>query len=159
MRTVEPSEQKLQEFLSESVDDRNVLMVNLLRFNEQAQYTSLESTSPVDGKTAYQRYSGEVVKLVWEVGGQVLWIGKVRSNFIMPSEEEWDEFMLVYYPSRSAFVRMIQSEAYGKIVHHRTAALKDSRLIETVPREIPRWVLRTGRWMIQMKSLFRPQIA
>jgi len=42
--------------------------------------------------------------------------------------------LLVEYPSREAFASMIQSSAYAAIVHHRTAALRDSRLIATTAR-------------------------
>jgi len=57
---------------------------------------------------------------------------------IGPSEESWDEAILVEYPSRSAFVSMVTNEAYQQISEHRTAALADSRLIATskaIPRE------------------------
>ena len=67
-----------------------------------------------------------MIPLLWEVGGQVLWMGNVREGLIAPDGESWDEVLLVHYPSRRAFVRMVTSEAYGKIgARHRTAALAE----------------------------------
>ena len=54
-----------------------------------------------------------------------------RASVIAPDTEEWDETVLVQYPSREAFLGMIESEAYLAISPHRTAALLDSRLIAT----------------------------
>ena len=54
--------------------------------------------------------------------------------------ETWDEVLLVEYPSRDAFVAMVQSPAYQAIVHHRSAALRDARLIVTTG------ILHKGRW-------------
>ena len=51
---------------------------------------------------------------------------------IGPVEERWDEVLLVEYPSVKAFLEMVNSDAYQSIVYHRTAALKDSRLIPII---------------------------
>ena len=50
---------------------------------------------------------------------------------IGPADEEWDEMILVQYPTRAAFVDMITSEAYLAAHVHREAGLADSRLVAT----------------------------
>lgn len=153
MRTIEPSEAKLNSFISEPVDNKPILMVNLLRFREDAEdEPATVSGQRISGKEAYKQYGNRVIKLLWGVGGQILWTGKVRANFICPEEEVWHEFVLVYYPSRKAFIDMVNSTAYGSIVHHRSAALEDSRLIEVRPKRLPRAVLGLVRLFIFTKS-------
>ena len=117
--------------LSESLDDaKPVVMVNLMRFREHADYADgVECT----GKQAYRTYSKHTLPLVKGVGGEVVYFGDVKGVLIAPESEQWDQVLLVKYPNFSAFVSMIKSDAYGKIVHHRTAALSDSRLIATQP--------------------------
>ncbi len=47
--------------------------------------------------------------------------------------EEWDDALLVRYPSKQAFLGMVTKPDYQKDAVHRTAALLDSRLIATLP--------------------------
>jgi len=61
-----------------------------------------------------------------------LFLGKAAAPVIGPVEERWDEVLLVEYPSLKAFIEMVNSDAYQLIVYHRTAALKDSRLIPII---------------------------
>jgi uncharacterized protein (DUF1330 family) len=156
MPIVNPSRARIEAFARETPDDRPIVMVNLLRFREQADY---EAGGPGGtGRAAYLRYSKAVVPLVWEVGGQLLWVGKARAGVIMPEGEAWDEVALVHYPSRRAFLRMINSDAYQAIVHHRTAGLSDSRLIETRATRLPRWLLAAARGLLRVKSWFSPKV-
>jgi uncharacterized protein YjbI with pentapeptide repeats len=48
---------------------------------------------------------------------------------IAPEGEDWDDAILVEYPSVEAFRTMIESPDYLAAAPHRTAALIDSRLI------------------------------
>lgn len=111
----------------------------------------------VTGRSAYQRYSKSAMPLVWEVGGQALWMEGPRRRD-RPEGEAWDEVVLVYYPSRAAFVRMVRSDAYREIMLHRTAALADSRLIETSAVRLPRWLLGAARGLRRARALVRPAI-
>jgi len=105
-----------------------VVMLNLLAFREMA--TDGQRT----GRQAYADYSKAVAPLLAAAGGRVHWFADAHHALIAPPGESWDEVLLVEYPSRDAFVGMIQSPAYAAIVHHRTAALRDSRLIATTIR-------------------------
>ncbi len=155
---VEPTEDELIEFRDESVSNKPVVMLNMLRFREEADYseTGMDS-APCSGREAYDRYSKGAIPLLLEVGGTPLWMGEVRSSFIVPDGESWDQVILVYYPSRRSFMRMIRTKAYIEILGHRAAALLDSRLIETQPTRLPRTILRVIGIGLRVKSMLKPR--
>ena len=112
-----------------------VVMVNLLRFREQTLVAGRE----VSGRQAYERYATAVGPIIMAVGGRPLWSGRARFVLIGPAQERWDEVILVAYPRRSAFERMLRSPEYRARAGLRTAALEDSRLIAvTTPRRMSR---------------------
>lgn len=112
------------------------MMLNMLKFREAAAYSEGEASSAdaqsMSGRDAYQIYREAASKLVAKVGGETVWKGDAKAEVIAPASEEWDEVFLVRYPSIEAFIQMVASEPYRKIVIHRSAALADSRLIATV---------------------------
>ena len=62
--------------------------------------------------------------------------GASAGSLIAPPDESWDQIVLVRYPSIDAFMAMIESTEYKGVVRHRTAALKDSRLVASVEGRI-----------------------
>jgi uncharacterized protein (DUF1330 family) len=110
-------------------DDEPVVMLNLLRFREQASYPEGSAHAPCSGREAYARYGVEAVKHVAAVGGKPIWMGEAQLTIIGPSDEPWDDVLLVEYPSRKAFLTMASNPDYLACSVHRTAALADSRLI------------------------------
>ena len=157
MPTVNPTLEQMARFGREAPDAEPIVMLNLLRFRDVADYGA-GGPQGSSGKSAYGRYSKAVTPLLFEVGGCPLWMGKARAGVIAPEGESWDEVLLVQYPSRAAFMRMVESDAYRAIMHHRTAALADSRLIETRAVALPRWLLRVGRTITRVKSWVAPAI-
>ncbi len=104
MVTIDPQPGSLRR-ASEALDpDRPVVMVNLLRFNEHANY---EDGTQCSGLEAYTTYSGHISKLVTGVGGEMVYVGYAHDMLIAPEEEQWDQVLLVRYPDFSAFVSMI----------------------------------------------------
>jgi len=106
-----------------------ILMLNMLRFREQADYPDDFEAEPCTGAEAYDRYSREAQPYLDGVGGAPVWAGPARTAVIAPEGETWDVCFLVRYPSRKAFLAMATDPGYLAIVPHRTAALADSRLI------------------------------
>lgn len=157
MPTVNPTHEQMQQFGRTAPDDAPIVMLNLLKFRASANYGA-NGPQGLTGKQAYSRYSKAVMPLLFEVGGQPLWMGNARASVIAPEGESWDEVLLVYYPSRAAFMKMVGSDAYQAIMHHRTAALEDSRLIETKAVKLPRFVLGAVRTAVRFKSLVFPKI-
>ncbi len=157
MKTINPTPEAIKRFTQETVDNKAIVMVNVLRFKEFADYGD-GVVKNLSGREAYARYSKSAMPLLWEVGGQVLWRGDVRSTFIAPKEEQWDEVLLVHYPNRQAFINMISSSAYKETMLHRTAAIADSRLIESKSVRLPKMVLTLARQVVRMKRLVLPKI-
>ena len=132
MGSVEPSEVQLRAFAEATEDVAPIVMINLLRYRAQAKYPEGFEAEPCSGREAYQRYSSVALGRIESVGGRIVWMGSVQATVIAPSEERWDDAVLVEYPSRKAFIGMVSQPEYLAAAPHRTAALEDSRLIASV---------------------------
>ena len=91
-----------------------VVMLNILRHSDKAHYPNQESQ--VTGREAYVFYHTGASELVAQVGGDRAWIGNAKAEIIAPDGEQWDEVFLVRYPSIEVFLKMVNSEAYEKVV-------------------------------------------
>ncbi len=116
------------EELSRLPDGQPFALINLLLYKEKAEYPPGTVTEDLTGKEAYERYSELCVPFVNKVGGVPMWRGTLGLNLIGPEDEQWDEILIMQYPSRSAFQQMIADPGYQETLVHRTAAVKDSRL-------------------------------
>ena len=132
MASIEPSPEQLQALVAAAADDTPIVMINLLRYRDRADYPCGTDAVPCSGREAYQRYGARVTPMVVEAGGKILWFGNVAQVVIGPDAERWDDAVLVQYPSRKAFITMVSRPDYVDASVHRTAALADSRLIATV---------------------------
>ncbi len=128
---VDPTEEQIQALMTASEEEMAtpITMINLLRFRQQADYAEGVDAEPCSGPEAYQRYAEGAVSAVAKVGGRPIWGAEARQTVIGPVDEAWDQAFIVFYPSRNAFLQMVQDPDYQAIVPHRTAALADSRLI------------------------------
>jgi len=130
MESITPRPDQLQEAIAGVPKGVPVVMLNMLRFRKTAAYP--DGRPAISGRKAYAKYSAAASKHVAKVGGRLVWSGDARGSVIGPPEEHWDQVFLVRYPSSEAFIEMVGSPAYQDIVVHRSAVLKDSRLIATV---------------------------
>jgi uncharacterized protein (DUF1330 family) len=128
MGSVRPEQDRFAAFMQEPIEGR-VVMINLLRYRERAEYEAGLDEEPCSGQDAYARYGAAVVPLIEKHGGRAVWLGQVCATLIAPEGEDWDTAALIEYPSREAFLAMVASPEYQKVEHHRSAALCDSRLI------------------------------
>ncbi len=84
--------------------DRPFYMMNLNQFSP----SSKRGTS---GKAAYNQYSARILPYLVSVGGYPDIYGEILSTYIgdqkSPLFNNWHNFALVYYPSRSHFLRMM----------------------------------------------------
>lgn len=113
--------------------DEPVDMLNLVCLNEMAEY---EDGTKVPGREAYAAYGLESGPIFRGVGGRIVWKGEPRFIVIGPADEHWDIAFIAHYPSAQAFLDMVYDPAYQIAVHHRQAAVKTSRLIRMLPREV-----------------------
>jgi uncharacterized protein (DUF1330 family) len=112
--TPEPPNEEGFANLSSRLDEGPVTMLNLLAFK------------PDGGRERYMEYGEAVLPLLEGAGGRVVFQG--RASPVLLGDESWDLVLLVEYPTRRAFVEMIQSPAYQAIAHLRTEALAKGEL-------------------------------
>jgi uncharacterized protein (DUF1330 family) len=113
-------------------DAGTVVMLNLLRFRERADYShapGLEPEGGCSGREAYDRYMREMLPLLRATGGEVLFSGRASRFLIGPQDEIWDHVLLVRQASKAAFLAFASDPEAQAITAHRTAAICDSRLL------------------------------
>ncbi len=105
-----PSPEQTEAFLA--LPDKPVVMVNLLKFKDPAEY---------------QKYSTKVSEILKTIGAEMVISGECKTTLI--GGAEWDAFALVRYPSSKAAVKMFQSPEYQAAHVHREAGLEGQLLI------------------------------
>jgi uncharacterized protein (DUF1330 family) len=122
-----PTPEQIEELLR-APDDQPVVMLNLLRFKARADAPD----EGLSGAEAYARHYGEPMRrIVEERGGRFLWMGRVDSFVLGASDVRFDAAALVEYPSRRAFVEIIDDPRVREIAAHRAAGLEGQWLIAT----------------------------
>ena len=112
-----------------------IVMLNLLRFRETADYSAapdIRPQTPISGEEAFKRYIDHALPFLRETGGDILFLGKGGKYLIGPESERWDMAMLIRQRSVGSFLSFASNEGYLKGLGHRTAALEDSRLLPLV---------------------------
>jgi uncharacterized protein (DUF1330 family) len=105
-------------------DDGPVTMLNLMRFRDRSR----------DGKgsgwDAYLRYSALSIKLIKGVGGTIVWTGEAEAVALgVPEAHRWDYVALVRYPSRAAFLTMMDLPDYQRANVERENGCADHAII------------------------------
>ena len=109
-----------------------VVMLNLLRFREIADYSAhpeLAPPAPISGAAAFDRYVAHTLPYLRDSGGELLFLGAGGEFLIGPAGERWDRAALVRQSSVQAFMAFASHAGYLAGLGHRTAALEDSRLL------------------------------
>ena len=108
-----------------------VVMLNLLKFRERANYPEGSPHAPCTGAEAYRRYQTAFVETVGDVSrAEVVWEGQVDRPFIGDASQDWDKCLLVRYPSRQHFLGMMADAAYREALVHRYAGLERTILLQ-----------------------------
>jgi len=124
--TIAPSESQIRELVNR-IDDGPVVMVNLLKFRRRAR------GSDESGAEAYGRYAKAVAGLIEDLGGRTVWRGRADQILIGASEQDWDMAVLVEYPTRRAFLEMVNLPEYQQIHSDRDSGLERTSLIACTP--------------------------
>lgn len=123
---IKPTGEQIKQLVQSELEGP-VVMLNLLKYAERAGGTS--SAIGMSGAASFERYGQEVQPHLAKTGAKLLWRGRADSVVIGTETDDWDEVLLVEYPSRKAFLAMVGDREYAKASEHRTNALVDSRLI------------------------------
>ena len=137
-RYLEPTQDSGRAFFMRGIAGK-VVMLNLLRFREVADYSTapeLAPDEPISGEAAYRLYMSHTMPHLEKSGGKLLFYGRGGSFLIGPDGERWDAAMLVEQSSAMAFMAFASNAEYLAGMGHRTAALEDSRLL---PLEEASW--------------------
>lgn len=135
IRYIEPSQRAGMKFMQGSV-----IMLNLLRFRDIADYTANPDLTPevtISGAEAFNRYIEPTFPFLRESGGDVMFLGDGGEFFIGPEEERWDLVMLIRQSNAQSFIAFSNHQDYLAGIGHRTAAIEDSRLLPMVELPIP----------------------
>lgn len=117
--------------------DVPINMLNLLKFNESAQYPAdhPNASHGWSGHRAFQEYGKTSGPIFKRVGGTIIWRGEMEAMVIGPADRSWDIVFIARYPNSAAFLEMVTDPEYQKAVVNRQAAVKTSRLIRFKPLE------------------------
>jgi uncharacterized protein (DUF1330 family) len=117
---IDPRGADLKRFLAED-GDGPVFMLNLLRFAES-------------GRESYDRYARHLSEtFLPRYGGEVIYAGDGSTALVADDGQAWDAVLIVRYPDRAAFSRMVADPEYQEVTHLRTQALTEAVLQATVP--------------------------
>lgn len=118
---VDPTGADLKRLLAEETDPPSpCVMLNLLRFKE-------------GGRADYDEYARRIAPFLERVGGEIVYAGECSTALVAPEHHDWDAVLLVRYPDRAAFSRMVADPEYQQITHLRTGALEEAVLQATIP--------------------------
>ena len=130
-RSIDPTAEQVRA-LRDAPETGPITMVNLLKFRSQARYED-GSEPPCSGREAYARYKHAFTVAVGEVSqAQVVYQGPVQQVFIgqmAATEADWDEVLIVRYPSRQHFLAMMADPTYREALRHRYAGLERTVLL------------------------------
>jgi uncharacterized protein (DUF1330 family) len=133
-RYLEPTQEAGAALFSRQVSGEMV-MLNLLRFREIADYadsSELAPAEPISGRDAYKLYMAHTTPFLEQSGGDLVFLGEGGKYLIGPAEDQWDMVMLIRQKSLSDFMAFASNPGYLAGMGHRTAALEDSRLLPMV---------------------------
>ena len=135
-RYLEPTQESGRDLFMRGIEGE-VVMLNLLRFRDVADYAAtpdLAPVTPISGAAAYELYIEHTLPHLRASGGDVEFMGDGGSFLIGPSNERWDLVLLVRQKSVQSFMSFASNEAYLGGMGHRLAAISDSRLLPIVAR-------------------------
>jgi uncharacterized protein (DUF1330 family) len=113
-------DEQVMQRMAESKNQEPIVMVNLVKVDPA-------------GQADFEQYVAKVFPMIERWGGSLLYAGAVAG--ILNGEGDWDQVVLVKYPSRNAFVDMVHSEEYGAIHPYRERGLERTELYLTDPAE------------------------
>lgn len=106
-----------KEFYQNFHEKGKVVMLNLLKFRANADYTNLEELRPsneISGEDAYKLYLESTLPVLKKAGSQIIYYGKSQNFLTGPDSEKWDAVLLVEHESVLKFMVFAQNQDYLK---------------------------------------------
>ena len=119
--------------------DQPLQMLNLIQFNETANYApdSEFTKKGWSGPQAYAEYTRLVTPIANKAGAKPIYMGQPQLTLIGPDHEKWDAVFILEYADLASFMALVGDPEYKKHAFHRSAAIKNSRLIRMTPPQTP----------------------
>ena len=117
-RPIDPTDAQIQEVLHDG-GEGPVVMVNLNRYRDRDAYL--------------QEYGVVALGAIESVGGRILWQSEVEHVVIGDDGDQYDEIIAVWYPSRSAFLGLMQFPGYLEAAERRKATREHPTLLAISP--------------------------
>ena len=128
MSEITPTPKQFEAFLGLDLDSP-IHMVNLLKYRKRADYrTEIADDADCSGAEAYARYGRNTLKTIAAVGGRIVWSGS-PALVLIGDGGEWDQVVIVEYPSADAFRTMMAMPDYQAGHVHRQAGLERTLLL------------------------------
>src|SRR5919202_5925084 len=125
---LDPTQESGRAFVSRRIAGE-VVMLNLLRFREYADYSAfprLAPQTPISGEAAYRLYIQHALPHLRKSGGELVFFGRGGQFLIGPTEERWDAAMLVRQRSVADFMAFAANQEYLEGIGNMVAGLEDS---------------------------------
>jgi uncharacterized protein (DUF1330 family) len=116
---VDPTGRDLKRLLAEDPGGP-LVMLNLLKFS-------------AGGRASYRAYAERIRPFLDRYGATVIYLGDCSTTLVAPPSHDWDAILIVRYPDREAFSRMVADPEYQAITHLRTDGLSNAVLQATIP--------------------------
>jgi uncharacterized protein (DUF1330 family) len=109
------------ERLRTETPDGPIVMLNLLKYREP------------DGREAFARYGAVTTGLIQKHEGELIFGGKAGPA-LCGTDVDWDDVLIVRFPSVEHFLAMIEGDTYrNEAVPHRAEALEATIWLAMVP--------------------------
>ena len=133
MATTEPTETQLRE-ITETDQESSFDMINLIKYRPTAIYESAaDNAIGRSGREAYQEYGLVAFPTISGMGGSLVYKGTCDHQFVGDESQNYDDLIIVRYPSRRAYLEMFNSTEYQEAIKHRKAGLEYRVLHESTP--------------------------
>ncbi|MEM9255784.1 MAG: DUF1330 domain-containing protein [Pseudomonadota bacterium] len=121
----DPTDEQLQALMTAPAEG-DIRMINLLKFSQVARYADGTDGGCASGMEAYLRYGAALQDGILEAAGaKMIYSEPVLQGVIGDTHSlDYDIIAIVGYPSRRAFLDMVNSEDYRAAHVHREAGLE-----------------------------------
>ena len=133
MATTEPTETQLRK-ITDTDQESSFDMINLIKYRPTAIYESAaDNAIGRSGREAYQEYGLVAFPKIIGMGGSLVYKGTCDHQFVGDESQNYDDLIIVRYPSRRAYLEMFNSTEYQEAIKHRKAGLEYRVLHESTP--------------------------
>jgi uncharacterized protein (DUF1330 family) len=114
-------------------NDAPFYMVNFIKFRQFAAYPDGRDAT-LSGREANARYNA--LPIILEIGGRPVFVAGVEQQ-LLGDDTQWDQVAIVLYPSREAFVSMLERPDFQEISVHKDAGVEQSIVLVTAALDLP----------------------